>query len=79
MPPNLDKEIHATELSIEALLKLLGGTSDQRLRFWEIFKGITTPAEHRFAQATLVGVNAEIAGLTKNLQAAPAAAGEIKR
>lgn len=28
----------------ESLLKLLGGNADDRLRFWEIIKGITTPA-----------------------------------
>ena len=79
MPPSLDKEIHALELSIEGLLKLLGGTPDQRERFYEIFKGITSVAEHSFAQAILVSVNTEIAGLNKNLAASHAAAGQIKR
>jgi len=35
----------ALQLNVEGLFKLLGGTPDQRLRFWEIFKGITTPRE----------------------------------
>jgi hypothetical protein len=33
------------QLNTEGLLKLLGGTPDDRLRFWEILKGITTPAQ----------------------------------
>jgi hypothetical protein len=36
----------ALQLNVEGLFKLLGGTADDRLRFWEIFKGITTPVEH---------------------------------
>ena len=35
----------ALRLNVEGLFKLLGGTPDERLRFWEIFKGITTPRE----------------------------------
>jgi hypothetical protein len=35
----------ALQLNIEALIKLLGGTPEQRLQYWEILKGITTPAE----------------------------------
>ena len=79
MPPSLDKEIRALELSIEGLLKLLGGSPEERERFWEIFKGITSVAEHSFARATLVGVDAEIAGLNKNLAAAHAAARQVER
>jgi len=32
------------------LLKLLGGTDEDRLRFWEIIKGITTPAVFRLVE-----------------------------
>jgi hypothetical protein len=32
------------------LLKLLGGSDDDRLRFWEIIKGITTPAVFRLVE-----------------------------
>ena len=35
----------ALQLNVESLIKLLGGTPDDRLRFWEILKGITTPRE----------------------------------
>lgn len=40
-----DPKVRALQLNIEGLLKLLGGTPAQRARFWEIFKGITTPRE----------------------------------
>ena len=40
-----DPKVRALQLNIEGLLKLLGGTAAQRARFWEIFKGITTPRE----------------------------------
>jgi hypothetical protein len=40
-----DAKAKALQLNIEGLLRLLGGTTDDRLRFWEIFKGITTPRE----------------------------------
>jgi hypothetical protein len=43
----------ALALNIEGLLKLLGGTPDDRLRYWEILKGITTPAEFRLVNQQL--------------------------
>lgn len=41
----LEIKVKALQLSTEGILKLLGGTSDDRLRFWEIVKGITTPRD----------------------------------
>ena len=43
-PPNKAK-VTALQRNAASLLKLLGGTADERQRFWEIFKGITTPVE----------------------------------
>jgi len=43
----------ALQLNVEGLFKLLGGTPDDRLRFWEILKGITTPAEFRLVNQQL--------------------------
>lgn len=43
----LRPKVQALQQNTAALLKLLGGDSDDRLRFWEILKGITTPAEMR--------------------------------
>lgn len=40
-----DLKSKALQLNIEGLLKLLGGSSSERLRYWEKKKGITTPIE----------------------------------
>src|SRR3954470_8553858 len=45
MAKKVTPKARALQLNLESLLKLLGGTPDDRLRFWEIFKGITTPRE----------------------------------
>ena len=45
--------VRALQLNVEGLLKLLGGTPDERLRFWEILKGITTPAQFKVANRQL--------------------------
>ncbi len=41
----LKVNVEALQRDTASLLKLLGGDADDRLRFWEIFKGITTPAD----------------------------------
>lgn len=52
MPPD-PKKIRALQLNLEGLFKLLGGSADERMRFWEIVKGITTPVEIRLINAQL--------------------------
>ena len=52
MPPD-PKKIRALQLNLEGLFKLLGGSADDRMRFWEILKGITTPVEIRLINAQL--------------------------
>ena len=49
MPP----KTRALQLNIEGLIKLLGGTPEERARFWEIFKGITTPREDRLISSQI--------------------------
>jgi hypothetical protein len=44
MPPTKAK-VTALQRDAAALFKLLGGDADDRARFWEIFKGVTTPVE----------------------------------
>ena len=39
------------QLNVEGLFKLLGGTPDDRLKFFEIFKGITSRGEQRLMTA----------------------------
>lgn len=55
----------ALQLNVEGLFKLLGGTPEERLRFWEIFKGITTPIQLRLINDQL-GV---LQGLVNQVQA----------
>jgi hypothetical protein len=60
----LKSKVQALQRDTAALFKLLGGDDDDRLRFWEIFKGITTPAENR-----LVGHQLDMMQvLVKNVQ-----------
>lgn len=59
MPP-LGKKVENVAVSIEQLLKLLGGTPDERERFWEIFKGITTPVQVRLVGSALTAVQTEL-------------------
>ncbi|MCC7376035.1 MAG: hypothetical protein IT581_15360 [Verrucomicrobiales bacterium] len=61
----LKSKVQALQLNTEGLLKLLGGGSDDRLRFWEILKGITTPAEYRLVAHQLDTMQ----GLVKQVQA----------
>jgi hypothetical protein len=75
----LDPAVRKAELSIEGLLKLLGGNAQQRLRFWEIIKGITTPAEHRLTNSALKSIATQVDAVRANLQEIQKAAGEAKR
>jgi hypothetical protein len=76
VPPNLEREIHALELNLEGLLKLLGGTEDERERFWEIMKGLTTPQQIRLAGDFLQGINSQITSVTTGLSEALSVAKE---
>ena len=58
----------ALQLSVEGLLKLLGGTPAERERFWEILKGITTPAEFELANQQVQ----ILAGLVNQVKASSA-------
>jgi len=61
----------ALALNIEGLFKLLGGTSDDRLRFWEKFKGITSVAEFELATLhieTMTNMVQQLAVGAKTLQ-----------
>ena len=52
-PRKLRAKVQGLQRSTESLFKLLGGDADDRLRFWEIFKGITTPVELRLVDQQL--------------------------
>jgi len=74
MPPNFDKGIQSCERSIEQLLKMLGGTPEQRAEFWEIVKGITTPREQRLTNGALAAVHSDLTAAQENLAAVQQAA-----
>lgn len=59
MPPtDLKHRVDALQLNTAGLFKLLGSHDpDDRLRFWEIFKGITTPAEFALFEHQLTAIN----------------------
>ncbi len=70
MPPDA-KKTRALQLNVEGLFKLLGGSADDRLRFWEILKGITTPIENRL-------INAQIDILAAQVKAVQVGAKNLK-
>jgi hypothetical protein len=74
----LDERIEGLELSIEGLLRLLGGSPEERQRYWEILKGITSPAEFRLAESALVAAERQLATAQANIAAVYDAANEIQ-
>src|SRR5437016_9098797 len=54
---NLKVRVDAVQLNLEALLKLLGGTADDRERFFEIILGITSLAVFSLVEADLENIS----------------------
>lgn len=75
----LDPAVRKAELSVESLFKLLGGNAAQRQRFWEIFKGITTPAENRLTNSAIKNIASQVDAVRVSLQEVQKAAGEVRR
>jgi hypothetical protein len=79
MAKKVTPKTRALQLNVESLIKLLGGTPDDRLRFWEIFKGITTPRELEL----ITGQLEVLQGLVNQVQASAKAlketAGKIQK
>jgi hypothetical protein len=68
-PKKLKAKVEALQLNTEGLLRLLG--SRDRLRFWEILKGITTPVEIRLVDQQLDALTAivsQVQASTKGLE-----------
>lgn len=74
MPP---LKVSAVQRDLESLLKLLGGTADQRLRFWEIVKGITTPAQFRTATSQLTKMQTQVNGMKDLAKTLKETAGKV--
>jgi hypothetical protein len=78
MPPTnvLKSKVRALQLNTEGLL---GGSSADKQRFWEILKGITTPAEHRLVVSELDNMVAAVKNAQAAAKAVAAAAKQITR
>jgi hypothetical protein len=73
------KRIRALQLNFEGLFKLLGGTADDRQRFFEILKGITTPIEIRLINAQVDALSVQAKALQTSTKALQATAQQIAR
>ena len=58
--PNIDSQITALQYNLGALYSLLGGSSEERQRFFEIHKGITTPAVFERLAKELEQINDQV-------------------
>ncbi len=76
MDEKLKAKVQALQLNTAGLLKLLG--EKDRLRFFEILKGITTPAEFRLVSAQLDALNASAKELAKGLKSLEATAPKMR-
>ena len=78
--PNIGHKFIEVQYNMGALLALLGGNEDERLRFWEILKGITSVATYEMLSDELATVTKHVAeaqaGL-RNVLGAVAAETEI--
>jgi hypothetical protein len=81
MPPTdaLKGKVQALQLSVEGLLKLLKGDPNDRLRFWEILKGITTPAEFRLVTSHLDAMQSMLKQVQASAKAVEQTAAKIKK
>ncbi len=70
MPPDA-KKVKALQLNLEGLLRLLGGSSDDKQRFLEMIIGITTPMEVKL-------INAQIDALSAHTKAVQAGAKSLQ-
>lgn len=78
MPPD-PKKIRALQLNLEGLLRLLGGSAEDRQRFWEIQKGITSRLEVKMINSQLDGLAAQAKVLQTSTKALKETAQEIAR
>ena len=74
-PKKLKAKVEALQLNTEGLLKLLG--SRDRLRFWEILKGITTPVQIRLVDQQIDVMTALVSQVQTSAKGLERAAKEI--
>jgi hypothetical protein len=75
----LKVKVDSLARNTESLFKLLGGNQDDRLRFWEILKGITTPAVQRLVEAQIDATAAQVQSLQVVVNALHANAKELSK
>lgn len=75
MDDKLKAKVQALQLNTAGLLKLLG---QDKQRFWEILKGITTPAEYRLVAAQIDAMNAAMKQAQTNLKGIETAVAKIR-
>lgn len=66
---SLSSRVMSLQFNTAGLFSLLGGDDDDRQRFLEIWKGITTPAEFVVVESIIDGMNHQIQGVQQNVQA----------
>ena len=69
MSKDFESRAEAIELNVKGLLSLLGGNQDDRARYWEIVKGVTTPAEYRLVESALFAAERQLNGAQESLGA----------
>lgn len=74
----IEDTVQRLELSLEGLLKLLGGTPEDRERFWEILKGITSRADFTLVASGLEAARAQLDAAAAVVKGVHAAAGQIR-
>ena len=67
----------ALQLNLEGLFKLLGGSADDREKFWEKIKGITTPREAVLVNNQLNSLATTVKQLAADTKALKSVAGKV--
>jgi len=74
----LKPKVIALQKNAAAVLQLLGGDDDDRLRFWEIMKGITTPAVFRLIDHEVDGIQQALSQVQTSLKTLERAAKDFR-
>lgn len=78
MPPDV-KKVKALQLNLEGLLRLLGGSSDDKQRFLEMIIGITTPMEVKLINGQIDALSAHTKAVQAGAKALQSTAQQIAK
>ena len=78
MPPDA-KKVKALQLNLEGLLRLLGGSSDDKQRVLEMIIGITTPMEAKLINAQIDALSAHTKAVQTGAKALQSTAQQIAK